>query len=53
MIGHHARLRDMTGSSYPIYACAIGMCNAILRNHLKTWTNRVKSRPKFDQDLNL
>ena len=21
MMGHHARLRDMTGRSYPIYAC--------------------------------
>ena len=21
MIGHHARLRDVTGQSYPIYAC--------------------------------
>jgi len=22
MIGHHSRLRDMMGQSYPIYACA-------------------------------
>ena len=22
MIGHHSRLRDVTGQSYPIYACA-------------------------------
>ena len=21
MLGHHARLRDVTGQSYPIYAC--------------------------------
>ena len=22
MIGHHSRLRDMMGQSYPIYACS-------------------------------
>ena len=42
MIGHHSRLRDVIGQSYVICAspvlvqimCAVGMRNAMLRNHV-------------------
>ena len=35
MIGHHSRLRDMMGQSYPIYACTTAYHAHYLSVHVK------------------
>ena len=38
MIGHHSRLRDMTGQSYPIYACTSAYHAHYLSVHVTFYT---------------